>query len=267
MFTHGLFVAPPTSGLLCSIENDNEPSAGGSLPENPEAPSMEAFTRMVNSAVSSQLARKLPQAISAALGPALAPLQEQLSTLTTSPSEPQGGGNDSDSSDLANQVKALQQQVKEEREARARETERHREAQVNSRLRDALTSKGVRRELIDGAVATVRDRVVVRDDGVILWRAQRQGYHEDLDLDAGVSEWASTDIGKAHLAPRDAQGSGQGRPGAGGGPRPGPMPMDPKAAARQRRLEARRVLFHGMGQMVAGGGSVPLTGGNTAKRE
>ena len=248
----------PRPALLCSIQDDSGNEGGGGGGGNALE---QQIAQAVNAAVTAQLSRKLGPALAAALGP----IQEQIQALTPAPAPdtPDTGnaGDPGASDELANQVRALRQQVKAEQDARKREAERHRDAQASARLRDALTAAGVRKELLPGAVATLRDRLVARNDGTLVWRATRQGYHEDLEVEAGIAEWATTDIGKAHLAPADVRGSGQGRPGANGGPRPGPMPPDSRTAKRQRRQEARKQLFQQFGQMVAGGGRVAITPG------
>lgn len=222
--------------------------------------------RSVNAAVSSQLGRKLPQAVAEGVTTAITPLQEQISQLgqnnaagaPANQRNGQGNQGGQPNPELANQVKALQNQVKESEQKRLEEAQRHQETAIKSELRSQLGQAGVRAELIEGAVATLRPNLVRTDEG-IFWRAQRQGYHEDLGVQAGILEWASSDVGKAHLAPKQFGGSGA-QQQRGTGPKPGNEPIDPKLAAAQRRQVARKTLFQQMGSLIASGPSVNLTG-------
>jgi len=236
----------PTSSLVCSAENDGGDGGGGGGGDGGgtvDQAQRDLIMRTVNAAVTSQLGRKLPEAIKEGMDIALAPLQEQLAKMAGGGGGGKGkgkgageGSEDGEVGELRNQVKALTAQINNEKEARKVEADKHAQAQLEASLRGELSKAGVRAELLDGAVATIRSNVSVTESGPT-WRMQRQGYHEDLPLGDAIKEWIQTDTGKAHLAPANVSGSGN-LPGKKGGPRPGPTPPDAASAKREEKTKA-----------------------------
>ena len=255
----------PRSGLICSADNDGDGGGGGGGggDDTISQSTRDLIMRTVNAAVTSQLGRKLPEAIKDGMGEALSPLQDQLKAIAegkgggTSGGTGGGGeagkrGGDPQVGELQNQVKALTAQIQNEKEARKSEAEKHAAAALDADLRNALAKAGVRQELMDGAVATIKGNVTRGDDGGTIWRMQRQGYHEDLQLADGIKEWLGTDTGKAYQAPVDVSGSGQ-KPGAGGGPRPGGTPPDPATQKLEGKKKALDTLSGQIKDMLSAG--------------
>lgn len=120
-------------------------------------------------------------------------------------------------SDLDNLTKKLTQQEEERRAEREQLLRNEERSELMSRLREA----GIPEPRVKGAVALLlHDAKAIKRNGEnkIVWPVKRDWGTEDLELDAGVSEWLKTDEGKAFLPPKEAKGSG-----AGGGkpPKPG----------------------------------------------
>lgn len=246
-------------------KKSQEPPDGdteGQEDEGEDGLTREGVLRMVNAAVASQLTRKLGPA----LKQAMQPLQDQLAGVLEQPtSSPKpdatDSGPDSKYDAMTNRIKALEAQVKDEREKQRAADERNRQIRLENSLRTELTKANVRPELLPGAVSVLKAKVTHGEDGEPVWRADRGGYHEDLSVAAGIEEWAATDVGKAHLSPRTVQGSGQGRVGLNSTSRkPAPAPADPKQAKRQRIRQARADLVSGVREMLSAGASIDLTG-------
>lgn len=165
--------------------------------------------------------------------------------------------------------KRLAQQAEQ---AQAQEAEA-RNARRDAMLTDHLTKLGVDKHRLRGAMAIARDAMVWDGEaqtptggkGAWVWRAQRNGYTEDLTIEAGLGEWGKTDEGKSYIAAqpqlRGVVGSGghqthQRQQGGGGnGGR-----VDP---AQQRAANAAAnadKLFTQVSEML-GGGTVTLGGG------
>ncbi len=144
------------------------------------------------------------------------------------PERPQPAGRrreDPELVQLRKKIDTLENERKTEREqARARERD--------SQLREHLTKLGVEPNRMRGAIAVLRESTRLDEKtGTWSYIAKRDGYDEELDLDAGAQDWAATDEGKAYLAPPQRQGAGAGQPGVqirqpaartgGSGARPG----------------------------------------------
>ena len=260
----------PRSNLICSNTGDPGPGGGGGTPPGgtgtPPPEDDEAKTsRMINAAVTSQLSRKLPAMVQQAVTEVVPTIVSQIrESLQTTPPGNQGQGDKGNKPDP--QVTAMQNQIKQLENQRVADAMNARNSENDSQLRQALTVAGVRPELMAGALATLRGNVHTPVDdkgmpsGPSVYKAQRQGWEEEVSIEAGVKEWAATDQGKAHLAPVQVSGSGN-RPGSRGGTRPGPTPPDPAQAKAMKKREAGKKLMQGMAQLVAGGGSIALTGG------
>lgn len=177
--------------------------------------------RMINATTSAQLGRKLDTAIKTAVDGALGPISEQLTKLAGGgeggegggkgkSKEPPagggtGGGKDPEVEAMRKRLAALEDERKTERaQADARERD--------ASLREHLTKIGVDPNRMRGAVAVIRENVKKDPEtGEWSYKAQRDGYVDDLDLAKGVAEWGNTDEGKSYRA---AQGKGAGGNGA-----------------------------------------------------
>lgn len=266
-------IQPPTLSTICYADSGDGGGDGGAGGQGGGGDPAPAFTseqqafigRVVNAAVTSHIERKLNSTVDAAVNRAVSPLSEKLDILVAGagnkPNPNDGGGGQSDPA-VANQLKAMQERMNAS-EQRAKDlAATRRKERAESKLLGALTTAGVRKELLPGASATLFSNIIIPDDDEkpAVWRAQRNGYHEDLEISAGVAEWTKTDAGKAHLAPISASGSGAGRPGVGGGPRPGATPTTPEQARKMRKAAARQNLRQQIGAIVSEGGQIALTG-------
>jgi|FLYL01.1.fsa_nt_gi hypothetical protein len=141
---------------------------------------------------------------------------------------------------MERQSKELQQQLEAERKARQEEREKALRHEERSTLMKALQEAGVDPKMIDFAVATLyteRGLVKRTEDGQIVWKAQRDGYVDDLPVTKGVAEWLKTDEGKRFLPASGAGGSG-----ATGGGTGGERPPQFKNEREKRKWEAQQVL-------------------------
>ena len=195
---------------------DDDDGGGGGLDDSVR----DELRRMVNATVSSQLGRKLDTAIKSALDGAMAPIAEQLQALT------QGGGKgkrkESDEEETKTKAGPDPEVVAMKKRLAAMEDERKQErAQADARerdgmLREALGKIGVDSNRMRGAVAVLRDNVKKDENGEWVYKAQRDGYVEDLDLAKGAAEWGATDEGKSYRAPVNGKRDGaRERPAAG----------------------------------------------------
>lgn len=242
------------------------------------------ITNLVNAAVSGQLQRKLPNAIKAGIDGAIAPVLERLDTMGGR----RRGADDPDEDDDADDGSPAPRKGKGGAAARTKDPEvdnmRKRLAQLEERdktretearngkrdgaLREHLTKLGVDPNRIRGAIAVLRDATKYDEKaGEWSYVAKRDGFDEDLDLDAGVAEWAKTDEGKSYLAAPDTGGgsprrmpqlrTGGGVIGGGGGSGGGQAQRgDAKAAKAQAKQDAMANLGKAMDSLA--GGNVPL---------
>lgn len=210
-------------------DDDNDDDGGGG----------DAFTddqrtelgNLINAAVSGQLSRKLPSAIKGALDEGLGPIRELLERNAGGSGRrnddegdddddqeqpPQrarrGGrqrqaerGDDDDRQEARGRkdpkVSKLEQQVETMRKEREQERITVRNRDRDAMLREELAAAGVDANRMRGAVAVLRESCVYDDKaGEWSYRTKRDGVDEDLDVSAGVKEWAGTDEGKSYLA-------------------------------------------------------------------
>jgi hypothetical protein len=230
---------------------------------------------LVNAAVSKQLGRQLDKAVGTALAPQLAELKELIQGKAKAvpageetededteepPAKPAKGKAGKPAArptgpDPA--VAAMQRELAQIKEERAKERTQAAAAQRDGALRDHLGKLGVKPELMRGAVAILRESTR-QDDKTGEWSyvAQRDGYTEELDLGAGAKDWIGTDEGKAHVAaPEKPRPGGVGMPrviGGNGGARPAAS-GDVKTAKAQKVAGAYEQLAQAAGALVAGG--------------
>ena len=65
---------------------------------------------------------------------------------------------------------------------------------------------------------TVGDKpaIMLKDDGSVVWRVQKDGWVDEQPLDKGVAGWTETDDAKLFLPPVGSSGDGGGNGGSGG---------------------------------------------------
>jgi hypothetical protein len=177
------------------------------------------------------------------------------------------GGRDPELVRLQKAMAKMEQEREAERRA-ARDSER------DGMLREHLTSIGVDKNRLRGAVAVLRDSLRYDDKArEWAWISKRDGVDEELDPDVGIREWAATDEGKSYLAPPGAghggsQGANAGAPGvtrrSGAGTRVGGQQRagttapsaDAKTAKAQQVASAQQQLATAIDSLS--GGMVPL---------
>lgn len=262
-------------------DTDDDDTGGNELTDGMRT----EITNLVNAAVSGQLSRKLPNAITAAVEASIAPLREQLG------SGGRGRGNDDDQNDDDDddqgqqqrgkkgkqgqqqprgkdpEVVAMQKRMAQIEAERKQERETARNRERDTLLREQLEAAGVDKNRIRGAVAVLRDSLKYDDKaGEWTYTAKRDGFEDVIDVSAGVGEWAGTDEGKSYLAPpsngqgqQQRSGSGVRPSGPGGAPRVqngGRAAVDPKAAKQQAKADAVQNLSKAIDSL--GGGTIPL---------
>ncbi len=238
--------------------------------------------QLVNAAVSGQLQRKLGNAIKSTLDESLAPIRQMLEQRNGGArGDDDDGGDDDDDEQPAPKGKRgkggkpaaaardpekenMQKRLAAIEEERKQEREQSRNRERDSMLRERLEAAGVDKNRIRGAIAVLKEQTKYDDKaGEWFYKAKRDGFEEDLDLDAGVSEWADTDEGKSYLAPPtgaaqprggsgsrpNTQGSGGRAGGVIGGGRPA---VDPKAAKAQAKQDAVKTLNDAVGGLMGG---------------
>lgn len=235
------------------------------------------ITNLVNAAVSGQLQRKLPKAISDAVATPIGELRtliesnlkgsrrravddEEPEEEIEEPPPKRGKGarrvkdEDPEKETMRKRLDAIEAERKLEREQnRARDRD--------GVLRESLTKLGVDANRMRGAVAVLRETTKYDEKtGEWSYVAKREGYDEEIDLSAGAAEWAKTDEGKSYLAPAQtgARGGSGTRVGAapvigsGGGGAASRAGSDPKAAKLANKQEAMKQLTEGVNALAGG---------------
>jgi hypothetical protein len=262
-----------------------------------------SLTDVVNAAVTAQLGRKLGPALTAALPGALKPIQDQLATLIGAGGQqpgaggapaggqqpgaggqqpqPGAGGAPAGGGQVSPEMQAMQRELAELKAQAAKRdadlkaaAQREREGKRDTALAEQLAKAGVDKNRVRGATAVLRDSMVWEDGadngkGGWVYRVQRDGYHEDLDVAKGVAEWAGTDEGKSYIAPQQGRGGGPNFGGAGSGARPGQggqriggAGTAPGANPKQERVRQAEANLGPLVAEMLGGGSISITGGS-----
>lgn len=145
--------------------------------------------------------------------------------------------------------KELEGKLQKQQEEREQERKQRQAAEERGALERTLRGNGIAEKLVPAATALLYDsrRVLGRnDDGQIVFRAQRDGYVDELKLEDGIREWIDSDEGKSFLPATDSSGSG-----ARGGSSPPRQARKPKGDDGElSEEEAEQVLF---GYMSGGG--------------
>lgn len=266
-------------------DDDDDDDGGGGNGGLDDA-TRDEIRRLVNATVSSQLGRKLDTAIKGALDGAMAPISEQLAKLTAARGDDDDdddapptkkGGKGADRGDRGNRQQqrdpefvAMQKKLQAIEEERKTERAQAEARERDSFLREQLGKLGVDQNRMRGAVAVLRESVKKDPEtGDWIYKAQRDGYVEDLDLSKGVAEWGNTDEGKSYRTPPGKGAGGnngqQRQQGAGGGqvnvigtkPNGGNNSAAQKkeqdaAANQQRKAEAVDKLANAVNSLVGG---------------
>jgi hypothetical protein len=236
---------------------------------------LDKLGKIINAAVASHSQRKLPSMIKEAVTAAFAEVKP-----TGGAGDPpkgeggqqQGGGSGPTENEKKLQAKLdeMDKKLKAITDDASKRTKAADDAKRDAELTSALTAAGVDKNRMRGAIAVVRDAVKIGEDGSLKYTAKREGYEDELDVAAGIKEWAGTDEGKAYLA---APGGQQQRPGgAGTQPRRGASRVINGGGAQQqtaqqagqakaeRKAAAQAKLAEQVGALLNNGGTVDIGG-------
>jgi hypothetical protein len=220
----------PTSSLICSMPPPDGDGAGGGdgatgggdggVFTEAQKAEMIRIQNAANSAHHTRMQKVIDQKMSEMQASITASFTEALSAHQSKVS----GGNGTspkpkDETEAMAQMRAesearmaeMEKKFENERKARMDEAHKAQVAEERSKLGAALRSAGVADERLRGAVALLytEDKRIMRNaEGQVVFKMQRDGYVDELTVDAGIAEWLTTPEGK-HFAPaRDVHGSG-----------------------------------------------------------
>jgi hypothetical protein len=225
-----------TSKLICSVDDGSgEGGGGGGDPALSDAQRQEMI-RIQNAAnsahhtriqkVMDQKLNEMKESITSSFTDALSAHAEKFNSAGNTGGAPgknkASGSEDSVVATLRQEHEArmaeMEKKFEAEKSARVQEAQRAQVAEERSKLGAALRAAGVPDERLRGAVALLytEDKRVARNSaGGVVFKMPRDGYTDELELDAGIDEWLKSGEGK-HFAPaRDVRGSGAtgGKPG------------------------------------------------------
>lgn len=100
---------------------------------------------------------------------------------------------------------ALKKRDQQREAERQREREEARNSKRDARLTEIATAAGVDKHRVRGVVALLRDQVKFDKDNNPFMTVKRNGLDEEVDLDAGATDFFTSDEGKAYLAPTQQQ--------------------------------------------------------------
>lgn len=213
------------------------------------------MVRIQNAAISAhhtRMQKVMDQKLEEVKEQMLGTLNETLEKITKAA----GGGNGtSNGKKKSGEASGELDQIRQEYEARIAEIEKRaakaesdqkterenaQRTEERSKLTAALQAANVPQGLVRAAAALlyVEDKRIGRDrDGKVVFKAQREGYVEDLDLAAGIEEWLKSAEGKYYAPARDVRGSG-----AEGGRMSGQASGQKQTLQEKKRELARAIL-------------------------
>ncbi len=195
---------------------------------------------------STRLKKSLQKDLEESVGKLLSPLMEQIAALSggagKTKAEGAGGGDPAEQlaakyqdtiNRLEQRAKELDAQVQSERTEREKERSERLRGEENSALASALREAGVPEGKLRAAIALHKEDGLVgrNDEGKVVYKIQKTGYVDEVELADGVKAWMSSKEGQEFAPARGVGGSGSG-PGTGKKLPPNGKP-DKKAAARQ----------------------------------
>ena len=230
--TKGGNYQPPAQLILRAREGDDDDEGEGGQREGEFTPGqVTAVNTIIHKAIGSRLSsQSFKDSIGAIAGEAAGQAMEGFSSKIDELIAAQGKSSEGDDKeDKGNkgktpdfkdspEYKAMVQRDKDrqtEHDALIAKDKEKEEAQLRSEerthLEAALRKAGIEEVKIRACAATLihEDKVLQRDSaGNIVYRAQRDGYFDDLDLSAGVADYLGTDEGKAFMPASGASGTG-----------------------------------------------------------
>lgn len=134
---------------------------------------------------------------------------------------------------LQRQLEETNRKVEEERQARQAAEAQSRRQAMEAAVTDSLGRAGVPSARHRQALAYLQTLKTdqgepvldVTDGGQVVWRAQKNGYVDEIAVKEGIEAWVGTDDGKHYLPPRGSNGTGDGAGNPGGG-RDASVPRD-----------------------------------------
>lgn len=219
----------PTGSVLCSIGDDDDGGGGGGDGGGALSPSQitqvntiihQAMTkRFESTSFKESLGSIAAEAASSAIESATGSIVDQVKqAVGGSGGEGDSGGDDktdwtqsAEYQEMLRRDKARDEEIQRIKDEREREIEDRKRSEERELLTAELRKQGVEEGRLRAAVALLlnEDRVIVRaDDDAIAWRMQRDGYHDDLAVAAGVAEYLQTDEGKSLLPAKGSRGTG-----------------------------------------------------------
>lgn len=182
------------------------------------------FTRMLNGAQSAQWSR-MNKVFEQKLEEQKNQMADQFRAMMEERAGKKDAGADKGTGTGSREVDDAIAQLKAENEARVMELNKKLEAAENlrqqernnaqrteekARLSAALQEKGVANIRGAAAILYTEDKRIGRDEsGRIVYKAQRDGYEEELSLEAGLDEWLKSAEGKYYAPAVDVRGSGR----------------------------------------------------------
>lgn len=243
--------------MMAPKDPDDGEGGGGGAAFTPDQ--LKEMTKVINSAVTGQLGRKLKDAVSAQMNESLAPVLERLEALGTKGGDNGDGGEPPPSKtqkaamppevqkrldELERANKKLQDDNKRAQDDAAAQRKANEANEERAALAGALKRAGVSDDRVAGAAALLYhdQKKLKRDSEGNIRFVQKDAYGntEEVDLDTGVTGWATTGEGKAYLPPVPVQGGGA-RGGSNNGARGGKA--DP----------SEQELLHELGNTLMGG--------------
>jgi len=236
---------------------------------------LEVINNTVSAAVSAMVGRKL-KPLQDQLGE-LGSMRESIETLTKTlggqggQQQGQPGGAGGQQQSAAPKLEDHPEFIAMKKRDEAREAERKQEranarnAKRDQKLTEIATAAGVDKNRVRGVVALLRDQVKFDKDDNPIMSVKRNGYDEDVDLEAGAGEFFKSDEGKAYLAPQQPVRGGQQQRGtnaasvvrgqSGAGAAAGTnAPIRGKDEAKvERKQQAVATLADAVGQLLGGG--------------
>ena len=255
-FNEFMHLQPPTSGLICSIDGDGgDDGDGGGSGSAFSSDQREELTKIINGAQTTHVARQekrfdakldeMQTGITGAMAEGFAKFDKK---------DDPPGGTAKPPDKKVGETEAMAQ-MRQEHEARMKEMDNKFEAEKALRVEEANVSKikdernklsaalsaaNVPKGLIKGAAAQLyieEEKISRNKEGQVIYKAQREGYVDELSLQAGIAEWLATEEGKYYAPPRGGAGSGA----IGGGT---PRTQNGKMSKEQRKKQAKHELMH-----------------------
>jgi hypothetical protein len=174
---------------------DDDDDDGGDDGDGLSEGQQKQVLKLVNSALSGQLNRKLGPAVKAELAPVL----EQLQKLAPAPKDDDQDDDDQDDeappagkkgkgkpdpmvSKMSKQLDAMKRQLEDEKNLRTKEADARKASKIETTLAQLLTEMGVDKNRIRGALAIHKGAASYDEESdKVMFKVKRDGYDEDVE--------------------------------------------------------------------------------------